>query len=86
MITLRWQLQAHCHLFWKAHGKPEVPHPYPWDNVGFAGDCVYEQQKYLIEAFVAGRVPVNTGRDYLRNYEIEEAVYRSHEERRCIDV
>lgn len=80
------RLDGDGRLFWKPHGQPEAPHPYAWDDTGFAGDCVYHQQKHLIEAFAAGRDPVNTGRAYLRNYEIEEAVYRSHEERRQIDV
>jgi D-apiose dehydrogenase len=80
------RLDGYGRLFWKPHGGPEVPHPYAWDDIGFAGDCVYRQQMHLIEAFAAGRAPVNTGREYLRNYAIEEAVYRSHEERRRIDV
>ncbi len=80
------RLDGYGHLFWKPHGQQEQPHAYAWDNVGFAGDCVYPQQRHLIEAFAAGRAPVNTGREYLRNYHIEEAVYRSHEERRSIAV
>lgn len=80
------RLDGDGRLFWKPHGEPEAPHPYEWDNRGFAGDCVYHQQKHLIEAFAAGRRPINTGREYLRNYAIEEAVYRSHEERRQIDT
>jgi hypothetical protein len=40
----------------------------------------------VIEALVNGIAPVNTGRDYLRNYVIEEAIYRSHAERRFIEV
>ncbi len=80
------RLDGDGRLFWKPHGQPEAPHPYDWENRGFAGDCVYRQQKHLLEAFAAGRKPVNTGLEYLRNYAIEEAVYRSHEERRQIDT
>jgi D-apiose dehydrogenase len=80
------RLDGDGRLFWKPHGQAEAPHPYAWDDIGFAGDCVYHQQKHLIEAFAAGREPVNTGRAYLRNYAIEEAVYRSHEERRQVDT
>jgi predicted dehydrogenase len=80
------RLDGDGRLFWKPHGQPEAPHPYSWDNTGFAGDCVYHQQKHLIEAFAAGREPVNTGRAYLRNYAIEEAVYQSSDERRQVDT
>jgi predicted dehydrogenase len=80
------RLDGFGHLHWKPHGGPEMQHPYAWRNVGFAGDCVYRQQKHLIEAFSGGVAPANTGREYLRNYAIEEAVYRAHEERRMVDV
>jgi predicted dehydrogenase len=80
------RLDGHGRLHWKPHGGAEAEHPYAWRNAGFAGDCVYRQQRHVAEAFAAGLVPVNTGREYLRNYAIEEAVYRSHEEGRRIDV
>lgn len=80
------RLDGNGRLFWKPHGKPESEHHYEWSNTGFAGDCVYRQQKHVIEAIGKGLAPVNTGREYLCNYAIEEAVYRSHEERRFIDV
>lgn len=73
-------------LHWKPHGQPEQPHPYDWVDRGFAGDCVYRQQSHLIDAFSSGHKPVNTGREYLRNYAIEEAAYRANAERRTIDV
>lgn len=73
-------------LFWKPHRQDERPHAYAWQDRGFAGDCVYAQQRHHVEALKSGTRPVNTGRDYLVNYAIEEAVYRSHEERRTVDV
>ena len=73
-------------LFWKPHRQSEQPHAYAWDNRGFAGDCVHAQQRHIAECLIAGRDPVNTGRDYLRNIAIEEAVYRSHAERRTVDI
>jgi predicted dehydrogenase len=80
------RLDGYGRLFWKPHGQPEVGHAYQWDDVGFAGDCVFRQQKHVIEQIGKGQAPVNTGREYLRNYAIEEAIYRSHDERRFIDV
>lgn len=80
------RLDGYGRLFWKPHGQAESEHRYEWRKGGFGGDCVYEQQKHLIVAFAKGIAPVNTGREYLRNYAIEEAIYRSHEERRFITV
>ncbi|MEO6269901.1 MAG: Gfo/Idh/MocA family oxidoreductase [Lautropia sp.] len=80
------RLDGYGRLFWKPHGGPEREHDYQWRATGFAGDCVYRQQQHLIGAIAGNLRPVNTGRDYLRNYEIEEAVYRAHDERRFIDV
>jgi predicted dehydrogenase len=80
------RLDGYGRLFWKPHGRAEQPHSYEWQDIGFAGDCVYRQQRHVIDALATGSAPVNTGREYLRNYAIEEAIYRSHQERRVIDV
>ena len=80
------RLDGDGHLHWKPHHGPEHQHPYAWQNRGFAGDCVHALQTHLAASLEQARVPVNTGRDYLRNLAIEEAVYRSHAGRRTIDV
>lgn len=50
---------------------------YTWDNVGFAGDSVLRLQRHVIDHLL-GRGPVqNTGREYLTNLRIEDAVYAS---------
>jgi len=71
-------------LFWKPHLQAERPHPYAWCNRNFSGDCVYEQQKHIVQTLANGLTPVNTGRDYLANYAIEEAIYQSDRERRTV--
>lgn len=73
-------------LFWKPHLQAERPHAYAWHDRNFAGDCVYEQQKHIVQALASGLQPVNTGRDYLTNYAIEEAIYRSDREARTIEI
>lgn len=78
------RLDGFGQLHWKPHGQVEQAHPYSWRNQGFAGDCVYAQQKHLVEAFAQGQPLVNSGRDYLRNLEIEEAVYQANAEGRRI--
>lgn len=60
--------------------------PYDWRNQSFAGDCVYLLQKSVIDDWLAGKPGENTAAEYLRNLEIEDAVYRSSSEGRKIEV
>ncbi|NND91510.1 MAG: Gfo/Idh/MocA family oxidoreductase [Granulosicoccus sp.] len=48
---------------------------------GFAGDCVFALQQHVINALRDGTELENRAADYLRVLEIEEAVYRSAEQR-----
>jgi predicted dehydrogenase len=82
--TLR--LDGYGRLFLKPHGGAEAEHRYPWEDRGYGGDCVYRQQAHLLAHFASGAPLVNSGRDYLRNIEIEEAIYRSDREARFITV
>lgn len=54
---------------------------YNWSKTGFAGDCVRLLQQHVVEALRTDRAIVNTGREYLSNLEVEEAVYASAKER-----
>ena len=80
------RLDGQAKLWWKPHGGTERIHPFAWSDQGFAGDCVYATQAHIVSHLREGTTPDNTGRAYLRNLEIEEAVYRSHAEGRWIDV
>jgi D-apiose dehydrogenase len=62
------------------------PHDYGWHDRGFGGDSVYRLQAHVVAHLTVGAPLVNTGRDYLRNLEIEEAVYRAHAEGRRIEL
>jgi len=66
-------------LWLKPHGASERKESYNWENIGFAGDCVFAQIEHIAAHLQAGAPVVNSGRDYLRNVEIEHAIYRSHE-------
>jgi predicted dehydrogenase len=57
----------------------EAPHPYAWSNTGFAGDSVRALQAHVANHLLAGTPVENTGGEYLRNLEIEDAIYRSSE-------
>jgi len=82
--TLR--LDGDGRLFLKPHGGPEREHPYAWNKAGYGGDCVLRQTEHIVAHFLDGTPVSNTGRAYLRNVEIEEAVYRSHQERRLVEL
>lgn len=64
----------------------EREHAYAWRDRGYGGDCVYGQSLHVVEHLTKGTALANSGRDYLRNLAIEEAVYRSAEEARFIAV
>ncbi|QKV19108.1 Gfo/Idh/MocA family protein [Oricola thermophila] len=50
-----------------------------YDRRNFGGDCVYHLQRHVTDHLLRGRQIENTAGDYLRNMEIEEALYRSAE-------
>jgi D-apiose dehydrogenase len=71
----------------RQHGSNELKLiPYEWRNHAFGGNCVFLLQQAIVNAHLAGAAKENTAAEYLRNVEIEEAVYRSNHERRKIDI
>jgi len=78
------RLDGDGRLFLRPQGGAEREHDYLWENRGFAGDCVMALQADLLERLERGAAPVNTGRAYLRNIAIEEAVYRAAAEHRRV--
>lgn len=57
---------------------------YAWTDIDFGGDCVHALQRHVIDSRL-GQAPVeNTGNDYLRNIQIEEAIYASNAARSYI--
>ncbi len=71
----------------RAHGRNDwTAHAFPWEDRAFGGDCVYLTNRAALAAFRSGERAETEAAAYLRNIEIEEAVYRSHAERRWIDV
>jgi D-apiose dehydrogenase len=80
------RLDGYGRLFVRARGGDEAEHAYDWEDRGYGGDCVFAQSRHVVDHLTAGTPLVNSGRDYLRNLEIEEAVYRSSAEGRFIQV
>lgn len=80
--TLR--LDGFGRLFLKPHGGLEREHPYPWENRGYGGDCVFHQTQHAVAHLLDGAPLMNGGRDYLRNLAIADTIYRSNEEARFL--
>ena len=73
-------------LWWKPHGGAEAEEPYVWQERGFAGDCVHSLQQHVVDHLLHGGPLANTGRDYLVNLRIEDAIYRSHRTGSWVEV
>lgn len=80
------RLDGYGRLFVMPHDGPEAEHVYSWENRGYGGDCVFHQIRHIVDHFTRGTPLVNDGRSYLRNIEIEEAIYRSDREARFIEI
>jgi D-apiose dehydrogenase len=80
--TLR--LDGFGRLWLRPHRQAEHEHRYQWHDVGFAGDSVRALQHHVVAHFLQGTPLENTGEAYLRNLEIEEAIYRSAETGRWV--
>ncbi len=74
-ITLR----SHGENDWRAHS-------YHWTDHNFGGDCVYLTNRASLAAFRTGSPAETEAKVYLRNLDIEAAVYESHSTRRWVDV
>lgn len=81
------RLDGDARITLRAHGSNDWRlHEYAWRDHLFGGDCVYLTSRAALDAFRSGSPAETEAAAYLRNLEIEEAVYRSHQERRWIDV
>ena len=67
-----------CGRLWlKPHKAAEREHVYDWQNRGYGGDCVHALQRHVVAHLQRGAPLENGGAAYLRNLEIEDAIYRS---------
>ena len=73
-------------LWLKPHGGAEHEEPYPWQDRGFAGDSVYNLIRHVVDHLIRGAPVENAARVYLRNIEIEDAIYRSQETGRRVEL
>jgi predicted dehydrogenase len=81
------RLDGDARLWWKPHGGPEAEHRYDrGPDDAFGGGCCAALQAHVVRGFLEKSPMENTGRSYLTNLRIEEAVYRSSAEGRRIVI
>lgn len=80
------RLDGDARLWWAPHRQPQMEHAYDRVEHLFAGGAVRALQENVVDHLTAGVPAANTGRDYLVNMRVEEAVYRSHREQRRITM
>jgi predicted dehydrogenase len=62
----------------KLNGKEQVLN-YRHERRGFCGDCVYFTQRHFVDRLLDGTPFETSGREYLKNLVVQEAVYKSAE-------
>ena len=67
-------------------GEPETDHPYKHENRNFSGDCCYTTQRHFIDRLIDGDPFETNGPDYLRSLAVQDAVYRSAQEGRPVEL
>jgi len=81
------RLDGNARLWWKPHHQDEAEHVYDGGSTdAFAGGACERLQRHVARGLREGAPFENTGREYLANLKVQEAVYRSHEEGSRIEL
>jgi len=60
-------------------GEKETEHKYSFENKNFSGDCVYATQRHFIDSLISEQPFETEVSSYLKNLEVQDAVYDSNE-------
>jgi D-apiose dehydrogenase len=75
------RLDGEARLWWKPHQQPEAEHRYDrGPDDAFGGGCCAALQRHVVSGLIEKSAFENSGKAYLANLRIEEAVYRSSAE------
>ena len=81
------RLDGNGNIFFRKFGSNiEKKIKYNWFKKGFAGDSVYNFQKYLIKQMIGNKKIVNKIEEYINNIKVEEAIYKSNKIRKTIKI
>ena len=79
------RLDGEARLWWKPHHGPEAEHRYDrGPDDAFGGGCCGALQRHVVDGLIRKSGIENSGKAYLANLRIEEAVYRSSAEGRKV--
>jgi D-apiose dehydrogenase len=67
-------------------GQAESEISYAREDRNFCGDCCYFTQRHFVDRMLDGESFETDGADYLKTLAVQEAVYRSAQDRRAIEV
>ncbi|MEZ4905365.1 MAG: Gfo/Idh/MocA family oxidoreductase [Spirosomataceae bacterium] len=67
-------------------GQQEKEHLYKHQKINFAGDCVYFTQRHFIDCLIENKSFETSGEDYLKNIEVQEAIYSSNQANVVIEM
>lgn len=82
--SIRLQSDGSIHL--QLLGEKSKNIPYAHEDKNFAGDCVYFLQRHFVQCF-QNNLPFETsGMAYLKNLEIQDAVYESAAEMKVVSI
>jgi predicted dehydrogenase len=59
---------------------------YSWQAQNFGGDCVYQLIEHVVAHYQQGTELENLAHQYLRNIEIENAIYQSHQQHQRVSI
>jgi predicted dehydrogenase len=80
------RLDGNGSLFLKKHGEPELAHEYDSGTDSFAGGAATLLQQHVIDHLNGNGEIENEAFDYLRNIQIEQAVYESSDRGKRIEL
>jgi len=83
VLTLTGDGAVHLRRFGEIDTQTILP---AQDYPGFAGDCVFALQNHVVSGLLDGTQLENRAVDYLRVIEVENAVYRSAQEGRKLEL
>jgi len=70
----------------KFESNESIKIPYEWNDIDYAGDCVYLTNKHVVDHLRLGTPVMNTAAEYLTNLRIEAAVYHSAETGKKVEI
>ena len=80
------RLDGMARLWWKPHQGDETEHAYDRGPDTFAGGAVRNLNEHVVRFLRGEGAAENSGREYLQNIRIQDAVYRSHDSGTRIDL